>query len=158
MRLPRGLLCSYQAHKVSLSRRPFLRLYAASPDAMSARPPEAVADAEVLAELTSPVVLDVRDPAEVAAGKGGPPDRIPGSINVPLNIDGAKQSERPTTPDEFFKAIAAKGVVLPYDAQIITHCGSGGRGGKAAKILRDAGYDAYNGGGPANIAAAREDA
>mmetsp|Transcript_32546 Transcript_32546/g.100729 ORF Transcript_32546/g.100729 Transcript_32546/m.100729 type:complete len:118 (+) Transcript_32546:355-708(+) len=60
MRLPRGLLCSYQAHKVSLSRRPFLRLYAASPDAMSARPPEAVADAEVLAELTSPVVLDVR--------------------------------------------------------------------------------------------------
>ena len=34
-------------------------------------------------------------------------------------------------------------------------CGSGGRGGKAAQHLRDAGYDAYNGGGPAHIASAR---
>ena len=38
---------------------------------------------------------------------------------------------------------------------IITHCGSGGRGGKAAEHLCDAGFEAYNGGGPAHIAAAR---
>ena len=36
---------------------------------------------------------------------------------------------------------------------IITHCGSGGRGGKAAEHLCDAGFEAYNGGGPAHIAA-----
>ena len=36
----------------------------------------------------------------------------------------------------------------PKDRPIITHCGSGGRGGKAAEHLCDAGFEAYNGGGP----------
>ena len=71
---------------------------------MSARP-GAVADAEVLADLKDPLVIDVRDPSEVASGKGGPPGKIDGSINVPLNIDGVKQSERPTTQDEFLDNI-----------------------------------------------------
>ena len=71
---------------------------------MSARP-GAVADAEVLADLKNPVILDVRDPSEVEAGKGGPPGNIPGAVNVPLNIDGVKQSERPTTQDEFLTKI-----------------------------------------------------
>ena len=35
---------------------------------MSARP-GAVADAEVLADLKDPLVIDVRDPSEVEAGK-----------------------------------------------------------------------------------------
>ena len=56
---------------------------------MSARP-GAVADAEVLADLKDPLVIDVRDPSEVEAGKGGPPTKIPGSVNVPLNIDGVR--------------------------------------------------------------------
>ena len=121
---------------------------------MSARP-GAVADAEVLADLKNPVILDVRDPSEVEAGKGGPPAKIPGAVNVPLNMDGVKQSERPTTQEEFLKKINEVVVALPKDRPIITHCGSGGRGGKAAQHLCDAGYDAYNGGGPAHIASAR---
>ena len=116
----------------------------------SARP-GAVADAEVLADLKNPVIIDVRDPSEVEAGKGGPPGKIPGAVNVPLNMDGAKQSERPTTQEEFLKKINEIVVALPKDRPIITHCGSGGRGGKAAGLLRDAGYDAYNGGGPARL-------
>ena len=121
---------------------------------MSARP-GAVADAEVLADLKDPLVIDVRDPSEVASGKGGPPATIPGSVNVPLNIDGVKQSERPTTQDEFLDNIKKAIDALPKDRPIITHCGSGGRGGKAAQHLCDAGFEAYNGGGPAHIASAR---
>jgi rhodanese-related sulfurtransferase len=114
----------------------------------------AVADAEVLADLNDPVILDVRDRAEVEAGKGGPPASVPGAVHVPLNVDGARQSERPTTQEEFLAAIAAAGLALPLDRPVVTHCGSGGRGGKAAQHLRDAGYDAYNGGGPAHVASA----
>jgi rhodanese-related sulfurtransferase len=114
----------------------------------------AVADAEVLAGLNDPVILDVRDTAEVEAGKGGPPASVPGAVHVPLNIDGVKQSERPTTQEEFLAAVAAAGLALPKDRPVVTHCGSGGRGGKAAGLLRDAGYDAYNGGGPAHVASA----
>ena len=113
-----------------------------------------VADAEVLAGLNDPIILDVRDPAEVEAGKGGPPASVSGAVHVPLNVDGARQSERPTTQEEFLAAIAAAGLALPRDRPVVTHCGSGGRGGKAAQHLRDAGYDAYNGGGPAHVASA----
>ena len=73
----------------------------------------AVADAEVLAGLNDPVILDVRDPAEVEAGKGGPPASVPGAVHVPLNVDGVKQSERPTTQEEFLAAVAAAGLALP---------------------------------------------
>ena len=73
----------------------------------------AVADAEVLAGLDDPVILDVRDPDEVAAGKGGPPAAVPGAVHVPLNLDGMKQSERPTTQEEFLAAVAAAGLALP---------------------------------------------
>ena len=114
---------------------------------MSARP-GAVADAEVLADLKDPLVIDVRDPSEVASGKGGPPATIPGSVNVPLNIDGVKQSERPTTQDEFLDNIKKAIDALPKDRPIITHCGSGGHGGKAAEHLCDAGFEAYKAVGP----------
>ena len=50
----------------------------------SARP-GAVADAEVLADLKNPVILDVRDPSEVEAGKGGPPAAVPGAV-PPLTL------------------------------------------------------------------------
>ena len=66
-----------------------------------------VADAEVLAGLSDPVIIDVRDRAEVEAGKGGPPASVPGALHVPLNIDGQRQSERPTTQEEFLAAVAA---------------------------------------------------
>jgi rhodanese-related sulfurtransferase len=115
-----------------------------------------VASPAVLAALAIPVlILDVRDPEEVSAGKGGPPGSVPGSVNVPLNIDGAAQRDRRTSLEEFRAKMEEKGVALPEDmhAAIVTHCGSGGRGGKAAALLRQAGYtNVHNGGGPANVA------
>lgn len=59
-----------------------------------------------------------------------------------------------TTPDEFLAKLAAAGVKLPEDksAPIVTHCGSGGRGGRAAGLLRFLGHTgAHNGGGPKRI-------
>ena len=141
------------AARPQINRRLLSVRFASDFVSMSARP-GAVADAEVLADLKDPLVIDVRDPSEVASGKGGPPAKIPGAVNVPLNIDGVKQSERPTTQDEFLAKIS-DAIALSKDRPIITHCGSGGRGGKAAEHLCDAGFEAYNGGGPAHIAAAR---
>ena len=63
----------------------------------------------------------------------------------------ASARRRKTSSSTTSRAIDA----LPKDRPIITHCGSGGRGGKAAEHLCDAGFEAYNGGGPAHIAAAR---
>jgi len=114
------------------------------------------ADSAVLKSLPNPVVVDARDANEIEACKGGA--ALPGSRNVPLNMDGAKQSERPTTVEEYFAKLQAAGA-LPADktTPIITHCGSGGRGGKAAFILRQLGYfNVHNGGSPDNIRSARE--
>ena len=103
------------------------------------------------------LVLDVRDPEEVESGKGGPPFFIEGSVNVPLNINGQKQSEKETTLEDFKEQLAKAGIALPEDrtASIVAHCGHGARGGKATAFLRDLGYtNAVNGGGPAHIAEA----
>lgn len=116
-----------------------------------------VADLAILGALRNPIILDVRDPNEVAAGKGGPPSVIVGSVNVPLNQNGRPQSEHQTTLSEFQLKIAAAGVKLPLDKlhPIVTHCGSGGRGGRARDILKELGYkNVFNGGGPAHIASA----
>ena len=53
-------------------------------------------------------------------------DTMPAEINVPLNVDGQKQSDHPTTPEEFQAKLAAAKVTLPEakDAAIITHCGA----------------------------------
>ena len=153
MRIVRAL-ATFAAQPRGAGRRLLSVRFASDFVSRSARP-GAVADAEVLADLKNPVIIDVRDPEEVEAGKGGPPGKIEGAVNVPLNMDGVKQSERPTTQEEFLKKINEVVVALPKDRPIITHCGSGGRGGKAAEHLCDAGFEAYNGGGPAHIAAAR---
>eukprot|EP00435_Cladocopium_sp_Y103_P003833 s5046_g1.t1 len=58
------------------------------------------ATAEVLKGLEDPLVIDVRDPNEVAEGKGGPPSAIPGSVNVPLNVDGKKQNLQSTAVEQ----------------------------------------------------------
>ena len=121
-------------------------------------PGKGAASPEFLSTLDSPIVLDVRDPNEVEAGKGGPPACVPGSVNVPLNMDGRNQKEHLTTEAEFLHKLHEAGFSLPEDksAPIITHCGSGGRGSKAAAILRGLGYtNTHNGGSPANIAAAK---
>mmetsp|Transcript_25561 Transcript_25561/g.52999 ORF Transcript_25561/g.52999 Transcript_25561/m.52999 type:complete len:126 (-) Transcript_25561:198-575(-) len=115
-----------------------------------------VADPAALKALESPVIIDARDPNEVEGCKGGP--AIAGSANVPFNMDGAKQSDRPTTVEEYSaKLDMAK--CLPDDkgAAIITHCGAGGRGGKSAAVVASLGYvNVHNGGCPDNIRAARD--
>lgn len=109
---------------------------------------------EELRELASPLIIDVRDLIEVEGKLGGEP--LPGSVNVPLNMDGVKQSERATTLDEFRAKLDAAGC-LPEDKAtgIITHCKGGGRGFKSAVFLREMGYtNVHNGGGPSEIRAA----
>eukprot|EP00614_Pseudopedinella_elastica_P006886 CAMPEP_0172599888 /NCGR_PEP_ID=MMETSP1068-20121228/20019_1 /TAXON_ID=35684 /ORGANISM="Pseudopedinella elastica, Strain CCMP716" /LENGTH=130 /DNA_ID=CAMNT_0013400303 /DNA_START=52 /DNA_END=444 /DNA_ORIENTATION=+ len=116
-----------------------------------------VASFDELRSLTGPIVLDLRDPNEVEKGKGGPPAKIPGSVNVPLNHDGVPQAERETTVEEFLAKIADAGVELPTDKNqaIVTHCGSGGRGNRGAILLRELGFtNVHNGGGPSIIAEA----
>mmetsp|Transcript_32925 Transcript_32925/g.86990 ORF Transcript_32925/g.86990 Transcript_32925/m.86990 type:complete len:126 (-) Transcript_32925:58-435(-) len=116
-----------------------------------------VADAAVLKGLEGPVVIDARDPNEVEGNKGGP--ALAGSVNVPFNTDGAKQSDCPTTKEGYAAKLDAAGC-LPEDkgAAIITHCGAGGRGGKSAAVVASLGYtNVHNGGGPDNVRAARGD-
>ena len=104
MRIVRALATFAARNQPHGTRRLLSVRFASDFVSRSARP-GAVADAEVLADLKNPVIIDVRDPEEVEAGKGGPPAAIPGAVNVPLNMDGVKQSERPTTQDEFLDNI-----------------------------------------------------
>ena len=121
-----------------------------------ALPPVDRAAPDVLAALQTPLIIDVRDPDEIATGKGGPPVLVVGSTNVPLNVNGQKQSAHATTPLEFMEKLDAAGVTLSATRPIIVHCRNPpcGCGGIAAAILRKAGYDAYYGGGPGHIAKA----
>lgn len=115
-----------------------------------------IATVEEMKAMESPLVLDLRDTNEVDAGKGGPPAKIPGSINVAFNMDGVKQSKRTTTLEEFKQKLVDAGVGLEdVTKPIITHCGGGGRGQKGKDMLVKMGFtDVLNGGGPANIAKA----
>lgn len=120
--------------------------------------PAPISSVDELKKLPKPwFVVDLRDVNEIEAGKGGPSFKIDGSVNLPLNVDGVKQSERMTTLDEFRDKLAASGIALPDDksASIVTHCGHGGRGGRGAAYFKLLGYEnTLNGGGPANIAQA----
>ena len=73
-----------------------------------------------VAAQTTALVLDVREPDEVATGA------IAGSTNIPLGELAARQGELDTaTP-------------------VITVCQSGGRSQKAAEALSAAGYEVSN--------------
>lgn len=63
-------------------------------------------------------ILDVRTPEEYAAG------HIAGALNVPIGL-------------------LPKGLDGLPDGPVITTCGSGGRGGRAADLLTAAGRDAF---------------
>ena len=80
-------------------------------------------------------------------------------------MNGVCQKDHLTTTEEFLLKLTSAGIVLPEledkdkdkDIAIITHCGSGGRGGKAAALLVKKGYtNVHNGGGPAHVAKAIE--
>eukprot|EP00406_Dinophysis_acuminata_P075661 CAMPEP_0179266850 /NCGR_PEP_ID=MMETSP0797-20121207/29626_1 /TAXON_ID=47934 /ORGANISM="Dinophysis acuminata, Strain DAEP01" /LENGTH=139 /DNA_ID=CAMNT_0020975091 /DNA_START=76 /DNA_END=495 /DNA_ORIENTATION=+ len=135
--------------------------------AASEVPSAPAADAETIAALPAFLIIDARDPNEIEGKKGGP--ALESSINVPFNVDGQKQSDHATSADEYVEKLRASDVRLPKDGTplvpfsaehqaypIVTHCGAGGRGGKACSVLRSLGYtNVHNGGSPDNIRAAR---
>ncbi|WP_417264852.1 rhodanese-like domain-containing protein [Brumimicrobium sp.] len=69
------------------------------------------------------IILDVRSPGEFKSG------HIKGAKNIPLQELNRKLSG------------------LKKDRVIITCCASGNRSGSAKNILKNAGYEVYNGGG-----------
>lgn len=80
-----------------------------------------IAAGELAARLggdDAPLVLDVRSPAEFAAG------HVPGAINIPHDQLAARLAE------------------LPIDArdELVVHCQRGGRAARAAALLHEAGY------------------
>ena len=115
---------------------------------------EPVAEASSLTELKEPLIIDVRDDNEKENNKGGA--AIPGSVHVPINIDGQPQSVHETSKEEFAAKLKDCNVDLDAykDNGFITHCGKGGRGGRAAFLLKEMGYKAFNGGSPDNIRSA----
>lgn len=72
--------------------------------------------------LNGATIIDVRTPAEYADG------HVKGSINIPL--------------DQLQRSLAR----VPKGKPVITCCRSGMRSATAQAMLRDHGFDAYNGG------------
>jgi len=87
----------------------------APPDSAPVQPAELAA---LLAREDAPLLLDVRTPEEFAAG------HVPGATLVPVQELEARAAE--------LAAYKQRGVV--------TYCEVGGRAGKAAEILRGAGF------------------
>lgn len=72
-------------------------------------------------------ILDVRTPTEFDQG------HVNGSINIPL--------------DQLQRSLPK----VPRGKPVITCCRSGARSGMAVNILKDAGFEAYNGGPWTNV-------
>lgn len=77
-------------------------------------------------------LLDVRTPAEFAAGSA------PGATLIPVD-------QLPQRLDE-----------LPREKRIVAYCRSGARSGRAAELLREAGFEAVNAGGVAALLSVRD--
>jgi NADPH-dependent 2,4-dienoyl-CoA reductase/sulfur reductase-like enzyme/rhodanese-related sulfurtransferase len=71
-------------------------------------------------DATQPLVVDVRSPAEAAAG------RVPGTLNIPLGELRSRLGE------------------LPRDREIWVHCGVGQRSYYASRILKQNGFSVRN--------------
>eukprot|EP00966_Prymnesium_polylepis_P252793 5843525-Prymnesium_polylepis.1 len=95
--------------------------------------------------------LDVRDPNEVEAKKGG--TAAVGAVHVPVNVDGQTQKEHKTTPEEYKKKLADAGVdVETPSAAFIVHCTGGGRADTTVGLLKELGFaSVLNGGGPDDV-------
>ena len=117
----------------------------------------APASAEVLRRLRDPIILDVRSAKERDNAVGGA--ALPSSVHVPLNVDGQPQSVHETSVEEFrvkLESVEAlySGVLSSPDRSrraFICHCAhpgvEGGRGARAAALLRVMGFkNAHNGG------------
>eukprot|EP00237_Pycnococcus_provasolii_P010808 CAMPEP_0198712822 /NCGR_PEP_ID=MMETSP1471-20131121/4501_1 /TAXON_ID=41880 /ORGANISM="Pycnococcus provasolii, Strain RCC733" /LENGTH=192 /DNA_ID=CAMNT_0044472821 /DNA_START=31 /DNA_END=609 /DNA_ORIENTATION=+ len=121
-------------------------------DELEKRP---IAEPAILKNLGDVFVLDVRDNDEMDMGG----EKLSSSVNVPLN----KAKGVNKTLDEFKADLEAAGVWATLeqrgtDAPIITHCGAGGRGGKACDAMTKLGFtNVHNGGGPDDVRAVRPD-
>jgi phage shock protein E len=73
-------------------------------------------------------ILDVRTPGEFAGG------HVTGAVNIPL--------------DHLQRSLAR----IPKNRPVITCCRSGARSSAARDLLRDHGYEVYNGGPWTNVA------
>lgn len=78
-----------------------------------------ITPADTHAELTSNVLVDVREPGEYANGK------LPGAINIPRGVLEFKLTELPT---------------IPADAKLVVYCQSGGRSALATETLHKLGF------------------
>jgi rhodanese-related sulfurtransferase len=72
--------------------------------------------------LETSLILDVREPAEYAAG------HLPGALNIPRGVLEFKISAHPDFQDK-------------QDAHIIVYCQSGGRSALAAEVLNKMGFN-----------------
>jgi phage shock protein E len=70
-------------------------------------------------------LVDVRTPDEFAAG------HIPGAVNIPVQQLDARMSE-----------------LQPKDTAVVVYCRSGHRSGNAARMLKNAGFNAVRDLGP----------
>ena len=95
-------------------------------EANDAVPRIAPADAKTMLDRGEAVVVDVREPNEVAAT-----GRIPGSLNIPRGLLEFKADRDAAAPERAL--LEGKAVVL--------HCGGGSRAALAGKTLKDLGYD-----------------
>lgn len=84
------------------------------------------AAAQAMIDRGNVLVLDVRDPAEVAAS-----GKIPGAVNVPRGMLEFRAD--PTMPSHDKNFDAGKTVLI--------YCASGGRSALGGKLLKDMGYD-----------------
>ena len=82
-------------------------------------------------------VMDVRDPSEVEAQKGGRAAK--GAKYVPINVGGVPQAEHSTTVEEFSAALLAAGI-SSKPRVFVVHCTGGGRAEKAVELLTALGH------------------
>jgi rhodanese-related sulfurtransferase len=95
-------------------------------EANQAVPRIAPAEVKAMLDRGEAVVVDVREPNEVAAT-----GRIPGSLNIPRGLIEFKADAEAATPER--SLLEGKAVVL--------HCGGGSRAALAGKTLKDLGYE-----------------
>ena len=95
-------------------------------EANAAVPRIEAAEAKTMLDRGDAVVVDVREPNEVAAT-----GRIPGSLNIPRGLIEFKADREAAAPERAL--LEGKAVVL--------HCGGGSRAALAGKTLQDLGYD-----------------
>jgi rhodanese-related sulfurtransferase len=109
----------------------FQALIPARDEAVELIAPAALAAQRQGTEAAAPIVVDVRDPEEYAAG------HVAGALNVPLDQLAARLGE------------------LPAGREVVTYCNmqhrGASRGERAAQLLRESGYTAraLDGGLPA---------